>query len=60
MKRLLLVLLLLPLCCLQVQGQGNSPKPDLKKLDRYYEQVVKDWGVARHDGGYCKRRPADL
>ena len=30
---------------LAMVAQGNPPQPDLKKLDAYYEQALKDWNL---------------
>jgi CubicO group peptidase (beta-lactamase class C family) len=54
MKKFVLLLLLLPLLARPVLGQRSPARVDLKKLDRYYEQVVRDWELPGMTVGIVK------
>ncbi len=53
-KSLALLLVLFLSMSLLVQGQNKSRQPDLKKLDQYYEKVVRDWAIPGMTVGIVK------
>lgn len=53
-KRILLTLQVLLLLQLSLCAQNKPAKVDLKKLDKYYEQVVQDWGIPGMTVGIVK------
>lgn len=54
MKKSISLLCLLCLVMFHVRGQKNEHKALLKKLDAYYDQMAKDWGIPSMSIGIVK------